>query len=433
MRFLQRSHLGRSLRKAWFCKPYADVLTGIPDRRILARWYASEATRQGAVLAILNLAGFRKINQVHGYRQGDAVLRELAGRLRKAVLPAEGLCRLGGDEFGVCLPAKNAKERLRVLLDCVSMPVRVAGIPRVIPAVIGAASHSGIEGDHSAWLRRADIALQEAKRHGGICFFDIGMGRHLEERRLISRALWHSLVNDSLKVYYQPIIDLARGRVAGFEALARLHDEALGWISPARFIAIAEEDGMIARLSERLLFLACGEARSWPDSLTLSFNISALELSDASTAERILTVLSECRFPPTRLEIEVTESAMITHADTANAILATLRNHGVTIAIDDFGTGYSGMAQLSMLPVDRLKLDRSFVARIGDDRQHRVIRAIIALGHELGMRIVAEGIETPQQLAMLCEDGCDFGQGYLFGKPRAQCGVSRLDSQLSKA
>ncbi|GGY11930.1 putative bifunctional diguanylate cyclase/phosphodiesterase [Paludibacterium paludis] len=400
-----------------------DVLSVLPGRSELYGRF-SAAGQDGFCVALLNIDGFRRINDAHGYPVGDAVLETMAARLREGVGDGDGVFRLSGDEFALLL--RSVPDRVRAapllsrLIAELGRPMPALAAPQTISVSCGAACCPSDGRERSTLLARADLALREVRRaaHGGVAFFDADMGRREDERRRIRRALMDEEEGMALTLHYQPIVDLRSRRVAGFEALARLRDDRLGWIPPGRFIGIAEEDGLIGPLSARLLAMACRDALAWPAHLGLSFNLSALELKDPATAGRILGILDEAGFSPARLELEVTESAMSHHADGAEAVIDALRARGASVSIDDFGTGFSGMARLGRLRFDRLKVDRCFVSRLDDARQRTIVRSIIALGHDLGMAIVAEGIETPAQSRWLAAEGCDFGQGFFYGKPR---------------
>ncbi len=243
------------------------------------------------------------------------------------------------------------------------------------------------------------------------------MDAHVERRTTIERELRAAVAASQVEVHYQPLINLSGDRIIGFEALARWQSPALGALGPKVFIAIAEESGLIHRLGDQLLRTACREAATWPKDLTLAFNISPVQLRDPTLGLRILGILGETGLPPRRLELEITESAIVGDGPTARQMVDELRTAGVRIALDDFGTGYATMSQLLSFRFDKIKIDRSFVERLGGDNGSEVIvRAIIGLAKGLGLTTTAEGIETAAQLADLKADGCLEGQGYLFGK-----------------
>lgn len=278
-------------------------------------------------------------------------------------------------------------------------------------------------------MRRADLALYRAKAEGRslIRFFEAAMDRHVERRAHIERDLRAAIADGTVAVHYQPLVSLEGNRIVGFEALARWSSPDLGSIAPSVFIAVAEECGLILELGDQMLRSACREAVRWPIDLTLAFNISPIQLRDPALGLRILSILGETGLNPHRLELEITESALIGDAELALEAIDALRGAGVHIALDDFGTGYATMSQLLSLRFDKIKIDKSFVDGLGSDPQSDVIvRATIGLAKGLGLTTTAEGIESPDQLASLRGHGCDQGQGYLFGRAIAAGDIPAL-------
>ena len=253
------------------------------------------------------------------------------------------------------------------------------------------------------------------------------MDAHVERRILIETELRAAVAAKAIIPYYQPVVAFAGRRVVGFEALARWKSDKLGWVSPDLFIKVAEEIGLISELGDQLLRQACLDARTWPSELTLAFNISAVQLSDPTIGMRVLAILAETGFNPLRLELEITETALVDNMKIAQEITGRLRRAGVRIALDDFGTGYATLSQLLSLKLDRIKIDRSFVDRLGKDKESTtIIRAVLGLAGGFNLETTAEGIESEEQLASLTADGCLEGQGYLFSEAVAASDVHSL-------
>jgi predicted signal transduction protein with EAL and GGDEF domain len=280
---------------------------------------------------------------------------------------------------------------------------------------IAIAASDGVNRDEL--IRRADRALYRAKADGRSCvrFFEPEMDAHVERRIRIERELRSAIVADIIEPHYQPIVSLKGGRIIGFEALARWENRTLGHIPPDVFIPIAEETGLINALGDQLFRRACFDAKSWPKTFTLAFNVSPIQLRDPTLGLRILSVLAQTGFSPRRLEIEITESALVENIGVVRTVIDELRQAGVRIALDDFGTGYATLSQLLSFRLDKIKIDRSFVSHLGDSSDSRVIvRAILGLAKGFGLKTTAEGIEDAGQLAYLVANGCTEGQGYLF-------------------
>ena len=404
-----------------------DPLTGLPNRRFFNE-KLDEALRcqdpqecRAAVL-MLDLDGFKAVNDVHGHMVGDRVLVEFAERIGKACRNAL-VARVGGDEFAIVLPHIHSLDEPAAVARRISLavaePFTIAGAETALGVGIGiaVAPNDGTKADDL--VRRADLALYRAKAEGRSAtrFFEPAMDAHVERRRVIERELRSAIAGNQVEMHYQPLVNLSGDRIIGFEALARWQSPTLGAVTPNVFIAIAEESGLIHRLSDQLLRVACREAKNWPEQLTLAFNISPVQLRDATLGLRILGILGETGLPPRRLELEITESAIVGDGPLARRMIDELRAAGVRIALDDFGTGYATMSQLLSFRFDKIKIDRSFVERLGSGQGSEVIvRAIIGLAKGLGLTTTAEGIETTAQLADLKADGCLEGQGYLFGK-----------------
>jgi predicted signal transduction protein with EAL and GGDEF domain len=359
---------------------------------------------------------------VHGHLVGDQALIEFSERIGNAAKGAL-VARVGGDEFTIVLPKiatfDDPAALARRIIASVSEPFVIAGTGTTLGVGIGIsiAPNDGVKSDDL--MRRADLALYRAKSEGRSCtrFFEPAMDAHVERRSAIERELRGAVAANQIEPHYQPMVELGGNRIIGFEALARWKSPVLGEVPPLTFIPIAEESGLIHRLGDQLLRTACRDAKSWPEQFTLAFNISPVQLRDATLGLRVLAILGETGLPPSRLELEVTESAIVGDGPLARQMIDELRAAGVRIALDDFGTGYATMSQLLSFRFDKIKIDRSFVEKLGADSGSEVIvRAIIGLAKGLGLATTAEGIETVGQLADLKAEGCFEGQGYLFGK-----------------
>jgi diguanylate cyclase (GGDEF)-like protein len=414
-----------------------DPLTGLANRRFFGEQLDEylrgvSPTRQLAVL-MLDLDGFKSVNDMHGHAAGDKALSEFATRVAALLRADSVLARIGGDEFAIIMP------RIGSLEDPTTLARRIAGAvaePIVLDSVaaefgvgvgIAIAPNDGTEPDDL--LRRADRALYRAKGAGRsmVRFFEPEMDAFVERRIQIERELRSAIATDTIVPHYQPIVSLDGNRIIGFEALARWEDRTLGNIVPDVFIPIAEETGLINVLGDQLLRRACFDAHAWPADFVLAFNISPVQLRNTMLGPRILAILAETGFDPRRLEIEITESALLKNTGVAQAVIEDLRKAGVRIALDDFGTGYATLTQLLSFHLDKIKIDRSFVSRLdtGDDGLV-IVRAILGLAKGFGLTTTAEGVEDIAQLACLKANGCTEGQGYLFSKAIAAAEIPAL-------
>jgi len=404
-----------------------DPLTGLPNRRFFGeklddalKGCDSGGSRMAVLM--LDLDGFKAINDLHGHLVGDKALIEFTERIAIAAKGAL-VARVGGDEFSVIMPRINSLDEpaalARRIVKAVAEPFQIADSETALGVGIGIAiaPDDGIGADEL--VRRADLALYRAKADGRSLtrFFEPAMDAHVERRAIVERELRAAIAANGVEVHYQPLVHLDGDRIIGCEALARWTSPALGAVFPSVFIAVAEECGLIHRLGDQLLRIACRDAMNWPRDITLAFNVSPLQLRDPAFGLRVLAILGETGLPPARLELEITESAIVGDALLAQRMIDELRGAGVRIALDDFGTGYATMSQLLAFRFDKIKIDRSFVNRLGSDADSEVIvRAIIGLAKGLGLTATAEGIETGLQLADLKAHGCVEGQGFLFGK-----------------
>jgi diguanylate cyclase (GGDEF)-like protein len=404
-----------------------DPLTGLPNRRFFTEKLddalrTKSNGRRTAVL-MLDLDGFKAINDIYGHGAGDRILIEVAERMSTAIRSGTVLARIGGDEFAIVLPniasLDDPAGLARRIVGVFAEPFTIGSTATMLGVGIGIAVAPDNGTEHDELVRRADLALYRAKAEGQsvIRFFEPDMDAHVERRMQIERELRQALEAKTIVPYYQPLVSLADNRIIGFEALARWESEKLGVISPVEFIPIAEECGLIVELGDQLLRRACLDAAAWPADIKLAFNISAIQLRNPSLGLRILAILGETGFSPDRLELEITETALVDNLAMAQQVIDQLRQSGIRIALDDFGTGYATLAQLRTLHLDKIKIDRSFVERLCQDNESMVIvRAILGLASGFGLTTTAEGIEDIEQLESLKANGCSEGQGYLFGK-----------------
>ena len=403
-----------------------DPLTGLPNRRFfletLSKVLPTTADSRAAVL-MLDLDGFKSINDSYGHVVGDLVLVEFAQRISAVMRIGAVFVRIGGDEFAVIVPDIQSIDDptavARRIVAAVAESFLIGQITTTVGVSVGIAIAPADGVDPEVIIQRADRALYRAKGEGRCCirFFEPDMDAHVERRLTIESELRAAVAAKTVIPYYQPVVAFEGSRVIGFEALARWKSDKLGWVTPDLFITVAEEIGIISELGDQLLRHACPDAREWPSGLTLSFNLSAVQLRDPTIGLRVLSILAETGFSPQRLELEITETALVDNMNVAQEVTDQLRGAGVRIALDDFGTGYATLSQLLSLKLDRIKIDRSFVARLGKDHESTaIVRAVLGLASGFNLETTAEGIENVEQLASLKADGCLEGQGYLFGK-----------------
>ena len=411
-----------------------DPLTGLPNRVLFAAHLqrsiskAKRSQRQVALLFI-DLDRFKDVNDTLGHAVGDELLIEVTRRLSGQLRGRDLLARFGGDEF-VCVleeieTPQDASQVADKLIALVAEPFTIRGHDLGISASIGISLYPADGVDADNLLRAADTAMYQAKKHGRNAYYIYTpeLTQYAKERAQLERLLRHAIENNELGVHYQIKMTAAPNpRPIGVEALARWNSAELGQISPVRFIPIAEETGLIVELGEWVLRTACRQMAAWRASgvaiPTISVNLSVRQLERADILEIVRSALDESGLPANALELEITES-VIMNVDDAISVLERLSALGVKLSVDDFGTGYSSLAYLKLLPIDTLKIDRSFVIGIGDSRgDESIIQAVIGLARNLGLVTVAEGVETAQQLAFLREAGCDQIQGFYFGKPQ---------------
>jgi diguanylate cyclase (GGDEF)-like protein len=404
-----------------------DPLTGLPNRRFFVEAFSdvllTTTTYSRSAVLMLDLDGFKAINDAYGHAVGDGVLIEFARRVSEIMRAGAVLIRVGGDEFSVIVPNIKSLDGptalARRITAAVAEPFLIGHISTSVGVGIGIAVAPTDGMDPELLVQRADRALYRAKAEGRSCirFFEPDMDAHVERRVAIENELRAAVAAKIIVPYYQPVVAFEGRRVIGFEALARWKSEKLGWVAPDVFITVAEEIGIINELGDQLLRQACLDARTWPPDLTLAFNISAIQLRVPTIGLRILAILAETGFNPRRLELEITETAIVDNIKVAQNVTSQLRQAGVRIALDDFGTGYATLSQLLALKLDRIKIDRSFVDRLGKDKESTtIVRAVLGLAHGFELETTAEGVENDKQLASLRAEGCLEGQGYLFSK-----------------
>jgi diguanylate cyclase (GGDEF)-like protein/PAS domain S-box-containing protein len=409
-----------------------DSLTGLPNRRmfmdrlvqVLAR-----SKRDGTTVAVLclDLDRFKHVNDLGGHAAGDELLRQVANRLADSSRTEDTVARLGGDEFAVIQVGVAHPDGPGIMAErmvkAIGKPFDLGGQQTMIGTSIGIALHPGDGEEGDDLVRAADTALYRAKEagRGTFRFFEAEMDIRLQERRLLERDLRQALAEEQLRVHYQPLADCGGGKIVGFEALLRWTHPVRGPISPVQFIPLAEECGLIMPLGAWVMRRACTDAATWPSDKLVAVNLSPAQFRHADLAKEILAVLKETGLPAERLELEVTESLLIDDPDRVLATLMVLKEAGVRISLDDFGTGYSSLSYLQRFPFDKIKIDRSFVSQMEKNADSMsIIRAVIALGKSLRIKVTAEGVESATQLNLLQQENCDLVQGYLLGKPMAK-------------
>ena len=405
-----------------------DVLTGLPNRRILAERIHEAIARTGRAQAacavlMLDLDRFKPINDIHGHAVGDRALCIVAERLKHIVRTGETAARLGGDEFAIVTEGGGSDGGAEALaervLAALSEPFEIGGITLQIGTSIGIATAPAHGVNAEQMLHAADLAMYYAKREarGGFRHYDPEMDAALRGRADLERRIRDALASGAIRPHYQPILALRDRTLHGFEILARWQDGGTV-LSPDAFLSVAADAGLIPELTEVVLRQACRDAGAWPRSMTIALNITPGQLSDPDLSARLIAILAEEGFPARRLEVEITEEALIGDLPAARAALRELQRHGVKIALDDFGTGYSSLLHLRDLQFDKLKIDRSFVQTLAENAESRtIVDAVIGLCHSLGMSATAEGIETAELLDHLVARGCDHGQGYYLSRP----------------
>ena len=404
-----------------------DALTDLPNRvhfKDRLGQALERARRDGCSFAVLacDLDRFKAVNDMLGHAAGDRILQEVATRLRSVLRDCDTVARLGGDEFAVILgrihrpqEAANAAERLIRLIE---EPTAIEGRSVAVGVSIGIAVGTGGLADAEELFRNADVALFRAKEAGRntFRFFEAGMDAAVAERNMLEHDMRTAIRRSAFALHYQPVVDLGRRAVGGFEALMRWSHPTRGEVSPAQFIPLAEETGLIVPLGAWALREACAAAATWPGDVRVAVNVSTMQFREDGLEASVATALELSGLAPQRLELEITEGVLVHDAEGVIACLHRLRATGVRIALDDFGTGYSSLSYLRRFPFDKIKIDRSFIREIDDPDTAAIVRAVVGLGVRAGAALTAEGVEDARQLRLVIAEGCTEVQGYLFGK-----------------
>jgi diguanylate cyclase (GGDEF)-like protein/PAS domain S-box-containing protein len=414
-----------------------DLLTGIANRTLFMEKLAEAAARlrrrgEPFTVLVLDLDRFKTVNDSLGHPAGDALLKLTAQRLKASLRETDVLGRIGGDEFAIIQPGgpnqQNAAVRLaNRIIDIIAQPFDLDGNQVTIGTSIGIALAPGDADDPAELMKKADIALYRIKSEGrdDYRFFDAEMTASAEARRQLEDDLRGALSRDELEIHYQPILDALTGEPHAVEALARWRHPAKGYIPPSQFISLAEETGLMVPLGEWILQKACADAMNWPPHIKVAVNLSPVQLRKSNLLDVILCVLVETGLPAQRLELEITETGLFASKTDRLVMMRKLKNLGVTFALDDFGTGHSSLSYLTMFPFDKIKIDKSFTQNLTKRADcAAIVSSVLALGAGLGIKTVAEGVETRRQFDLLRAAGVSLVQGYLFCHP---CAASALD------
>jgi diguanylate cyclase (GGDEF)-like protein/PAS domain S-box-containing protein len=415
-----------------------DALTNLPNRTLFREQLeqAIELADRNDQLAVLclDLDHFKEINDSLGHPIGDALLGEVAARLRQCIGQNDAVARLGGDEFAIVQFCRDydvsaAGQLAGRVVEAVSAPYEIEGHHIIIGTSIGISLAPTDGQNPDELLKNADLALYRAKAdgRGTYRFFESGMDARAQARRMLELDLRLALQRGEFEVYYQPIRDIASDETVVFEALVRWNHAERGLIGPNHFIPIAEETGLIVRLGEWVLQRACMDAATWSKAAAVAVNLSPVQFKNQNLVSSVRAALEASRLPAHRLELEITESVLLQNSEATRAILHELRALGVKISLDDFGTGYSSLSYLRSFPFDKIKIDRSFVTELATRNDSMaIVRAVTGLGRSLGITTTAEGVENEAQLELLRREGCTQAQGYLFSKPRPVSEVERM-------
>jgi diguanylate cyclase (GGDEF)-like protein len=406
-----------------------DALTDLPNRVLFKEKLdeaAARAQARGMVAVLcLDLDRFKQVNDTLGHGVGDLLLKGVAARLRGCAGEADTIARLSGDEFAVIRErvetAEDAAALARRILEELAAPFLLDGHQVAVGGSIGIALGPADGVDADRLLKNADTAAYRAKSdgRGTYRFFEAGMDERLQERRATELALRAALSRGQFELFYQPLVNVRDRRITGFEALLRWRHPDRGLVSPAEFIPLAEEIGVIVPIGEWVLRTACAEAAGWPSECRVAINVSPAQFSSRNLVSAVTDALAAAGLAPHRLELEITESVLLENSAAVTATLDQLNALGVRISMDDFGTGYSSLSYLQKFPFDKIKIDASFIHSLGRGEESiAIVRAIAGLGKSLGITTTAEGVETEEQLESILAEGCDEVQGYYFSAPR---------------
>jgi len=408
-----------------------DALTNLPNRRLLEDRLTqalalSERNRKQTAVMFIDLDRFKAINDSAGHAAGDAVLKEVSQRLAKQLRTGDTICRIGGDEFVVVLPQFTRLSDIahvsQKIIETVSLPVNFNEQDLSVSPSIGISIFPDDGRDAETLIRHADAAMYHAKETGrsNYQFFTEQMNLAATRRVQLENDLRSSLQNQELRMFYQPVVEIATGRITGYEALLRWQHHSRGLISPADFMQLAEDTGLILRIGDWVLGAVCrwGALSPLAKDLSVGVNLSARQFADPKLVDIVARALQDSNLPPARLELEVSEATAMQHSEPAMQTLRRLRNLGVKLVIDDFGTSYSSLVNLKRYPIDKLKIDKSLIGSIPDDADSAdIVVAVVDLSHALGLKVVAEGVETEAQEKVLRDAGCDLMQGFRPGAP----------------
>jgi len=418
-----------------------DTLTGLPNRlrfREALKEELARAWREDTMVAVIffDLDRFKEVNDVHGHATGDALLKSVAERMLDSLPEKAIAARLSGDEFAVLLPHVTGHDEVlgiaQRVVDHVGLPLTLDQLTLKVSASGGVTIFPLDGEDPDRLMNQADLALYHAKAQGRnqVRCFDPALGRLLQERRMLEADLAVAIEDDLLELHYQPQIRLSDGEVAGFEALVRWNDEQRGYVPPSEFVQIAEETGQILKMGEWVIRAACREAVNWPGERRVAVNVSPAQFRQGNLVLCVQQALKASGLAPERLVIEITEGVLIDDEERALQVLGALKKLGVRLAIDDFGTGYSSLAYLRTFPFDKIKIDRSFMTGIQNDREAQIIvQATIDLARALGISIVVEGVETFDELAVLGRQPDLVLQGYLVSRPLSRGQLAAFDAE----
>lgn len=407
-----------------------DALTGLPNRAFLSANLPGilEQDRAGGTqtaVFVVDLDRFKEINDVHGHHTGDFLLQDLAGRFTGLLAKGEMIARVGGDEFIAVKRQVRAKAEAdqfaRRLSACVQEPLQQGASTLTVGASVGISLSPGDYEDAEELIGAADLAMYRAKRSHGdkICYYEPSMDEGRRARSALAMELRHAIERDELELYYQPQLDVRSGQISGYEALLRWHHRRRGIVSPAEFIPIAEETGLIIPIGEWVLKTACAEVAGWEKPYRIAVNIASAQLTQADLPKIVHETLLTTGLAASRLELEITEASIIEDRERTLHVIRQLKALGVTIAMDDYGTGYSSLSTLQVFPFDKVKIDRSFIdGLMSDAAATAIVKATILLASTLKIAVLAEGVERQEQADFLLAEGCTEVQGFLFGRPR---------------
>jgi len=418
-----------------------DPLTGLANRSVLNdRLHVATAqakrSRRMVALVMLDIHRFKLVNDSFGHEGGDTLLKQVAERLIRCVRDGDTVARLGSDEFAVVQTevahVQDVASLAQRIIDAFDSPFTVGDSQVTVGVNIGITVYPVDDGDARRMLRNADVALRRAAAGEGkntYLFYTAAMGDQVRERLELINAIHQAIERNELVLHHQPQVDVSTSAVVGTEALIRWVRPGIGMVPPGAFIAVAEECGLIVPIGNWAMREACAQVRRWQaaglEPLPVAVNMSAVQLHSRNLVETVVDILEETELDPELLQIEITESMLMQDAERAAATLRQLSDHGVSIAVDDFGTGHSSLNYLKRLPVDKLKIDRTFVREVpGNFQDSAISKAIIGLGHSLELKVIAEGVEYTDQLSFLSDEGCDEVQGFLFARPQAAVDLS---------